>query len=98
MLDLNQVDAIAREVATKHLAALGVEDVASQITVDSRGNDALRITITIHSADRASGSGDAVLDTLSEISVRLQEAGDDRFPIIDYVTEQELISVYDPES
>jgi hypothetical protein len=98
MLKPEQIDHIARQVAQQHLAALGVQDVQSEPTIDSDGNEALRITITIHSADKASESGDALLDTLSEISLRLQEEGDPRFPIIDYVTEEELGRVGDSES
>lgn len=89
MLHLEEVDDLAREVAQKHLAAFGVQDVKSEPTTDSEGNDALRITITIQSTDRISGSGDALLDTLSEIWRRLEESNDLRFPIITYTTEEE---------
>lgn len=98
MLELNQVDAIAREVATKHLAALGVEGVASEPAVDSQGDEALRITITIRSADKIPGNGQQFLKTLTEIWGRLEEANDSRFPIIDYATQEEFGSVDDTES
>jgi hypothetical protein len=91
VLKLNEVDSIAREAAEKHLAALGVQKVVSEAAVDSRGDEALRITITIHSAEKIPQSGDALLDTLSEIMTRLEEKGDSRFPIVDYAAEDEPI-------
>jgi hypothetical protein len=36
--------------------------------------------------------GDAVLDTLVEIQDRLRAAGEDRFPILEYGTEDELFA------
>lgn len=97
MLTLEQVDAIVREVATRHLAALGVTDVASEPTVDSQGDEALRITITVQSGKRVGESGGPLLDTLSEISTLLQQGGDPRFPIIEYAAEDEP-NVDDSES
>lgn len=94
-LELAKVDAIAREVAEKHLAVLGIQNVESQPTTDSEGKDALRITITIRSADRIAERGGQALDALSEILARLENAGDTRFPIIDYITEEELTDVDD---
>ncbi|MDZ3837392.1 MAG: hypothetical protein U0S49_08465 [Rhodospirillales bacterium] len=91
MLELNEVANIAREAAEKHLAGLGVTGVVSEPAVDSRGDEALRITITIHSAEKIARSGDALLDTLSEIMTRLEEKGDSRFPIVDYAAEDEPI-------
>jgi hypothetical protein len=38
----------------------------------------------------ASISGDKALDTIVAIQNRLLEAGDDRFPIIQFATEEEL--------
>jgi hypothetical protein len=38
----------------------------------------------------ASISGDKALDTIVTIQNRLLEAGDDRFPIIQFATEEEL--------
>lgn len=97
MLELNQVNQLVREVAEKHLAALGVQNVESERATDSAGNDALRITITIQSADRIAESGGQALDTLSEVLMRLEKEGDSRFPIMDYVTAEELTNVDDSQ-
>lgn len=93
-----EINDIVRDIAARHLGALGVEAVNTEPTVDSQDKDALRITIVIASARAASESGDALLDTLSEIHRTLSEKGDERFPIIEYATKEELESVDDPES
>ncbi len=97
MLELNEIDGIAREIAEKHLSALGVQKVVSEPAVDAQGDEALRITITIHSGEKIAQSGDALLDTLSEIMTRLEEKGDPRFPILDYAAEGEPV-LDDPQS
>jgi hypothetical protein len=98
MLHFPEIDALAREVAEKHLAALGVSDVTSEPAIDSQGDEALRITITIRSPDKIPGNGRQFLKTLTEIWGRLEEANDSRFPIIDYATQEELGGVDDTES
>jgi hypothetical protein len=40
--------------------------------------------------------GEAVLNTLVQIVDRLQQAGDERFPIIEYATEEELADFDSP--
>ena len=90
MLDLEQVTQISSEVAKANLPPQGVVRVQSEPTVDSQGQDALYLTIVVapEAADRV--SGDAVVNTLVQIHDRLRDAGDDRFPIIEYTTEAEL--------
>jgi hypothetical protein len=58
----------------------------------------LHVTIVLKrgSADRISGDG--AIDTLVGIEKALREVGDERFPIIDYVTEEELESADETES
>lgn len=97
MLELDQVDDIALAVARKHLSALDVQGVVSEPTVDSQGDEALRITITLRSGRKIAESGGPLLETLSEISTLLQEGGESRFPIIEYAAEDEPV-VDDSES
>jgi len=52
----------------------------------------LRITIVIPQGAAARLKGDAVLDTLVDIQNRLRNAGEERFPIVEYATEEELAS------
>ncbi len=77
--------------------AAGRERVFSELTVDSDGRDALRIMIVLKSDGVDAITGYMALDTLVEISAALLAADDDRFPIIDYATEEELKASGDTE-
>ena len=90
MLDREKIDQIVREVATANLAAQNVQAVQNELATDSEGRDALRITIVLAPDAITKLKGDAVLDTLVEIQDRLREAGEERFPIVEYATEYEL--------
>jgi hypothetical protein len=96
MLDLEKVTQISIDVANANLPPQGVVRVESEPTFDSEGHDALRLTIVVapEAADRI--TGDAVVDTLVQIHDRLRDAGDERFPIIEYTTEAELEEIGDP--
>jgi hypothetical protein len=96
MLDIEEVTKISSEIAKANLPPQGVVRVESEPTVDSEGQDALRLTIVVapEAADRI--SGDAVVDTFVQIHDRLRDAGDERFPIIEYTTEAELEEIGDP--
>jgi hypothetical protein len=95
MLDEQKILTIARQVATANLTSASVINVISEPTIDSEGHEALRITIVIPPGAAASLGGDAALDTLTQIQDRLQTAGEDRFPIVEYATEDELQSSVD---
>lgn len=90
MIERNKIIQIARDVATANLTSAAVRDVISEPAIDSEGREALRITIVIKPGAPARLKGDAVLDTLVQIQNRLRDAGEERFPIIEYATEEEL--------
>ncbi|MGC2778811.1 MAG: hypothetical protein WA418_24595 [Bradyrhizobium sp.] len=96
MIDRNKINQIAKEVAAAHLSSENIVDAISEPTTDSEGRDALRITIVIKPGVVQRFAGDAVLDTLVQIQDRLREAGEERFPIIEYATEDELQESGDP--
>ena len=91
MLDKNKIIEIARDIATANLTA-AVTNVLVEPATDSVGSDALRITIVIQPGSAARLSGDAVLDTLVQIQENLRANHEERFPIIEYATEEELQS------
>lgn len=95
MLKHPQIAKIASAVAKTTLKPKNVIRVMSEPMVDSEGEDALRITIVIQpdAVDRI--TGDALLDTLVRIQDQLREAGEERFPIVEYATEEELAHVDD---
>ena len=90
MLDEKRVRQIAQEVATANLTSANVSSIISSTMIDSEGHEALRIIIVIKPGAEAKITGDAVLDTLVQIQDRLRQAGEQRFPIIEYATKKEL--------
>lgn len=90
MLEPGRINEIVSEIATATLSRTNVERVMSTPTVDSRGEDALRITIVIKPEALQLLKGNPVLDILLQIQQRLQGAGEERFPIVEYSTPEEL--------
>jgi hypothetical protein len=90
MLDTPQIDKIAKDAASETLGAANLVSVTSRAKVDWMGDEALEIMVVLTPGAPALISGDAVNKTLSEIHDRLQKAGDERFPFIEYATEDEL--------
>jgi hypothetical protein len=96
MLDMETIKQFSTEIARSNFGAENVVRVASEPTVDFYGKDALDLLIVIAPGLADSFTGDDVLDTLVQISDHLQRAGDERFPIISYATEEELADVDSP--
>ena len=94
----DKINQIVREIATANLTPYTSGRVVNEPTTDSVGQDALKITIVIAPDAASKIKGDAVVDTLVQIRDRLREEGDERFPIIEYATEEELMDSGDAES
>ncbi len=90
MLDDKRIAQIATEVATANLSQQNFTSITSGSDTDSTGQEALRITIVIPAGAEKRIQGNAALSTLVQMQERLREAGEDRFPIIEYATEREL--------
>jgi hypothetical protein len=90
MLETEQIDEIAKAAATANLGSAKVVSVKSEHDVDWEGEAVIKILIELKPGSVDSISGDDVTKTLVEISDRLQQAGDDRFPMIQYATTDEL--------
>jgi hypothetical protein len=90
MLKPAQISKIAEEVAKAKLSPDVVSQVIAEPTTDSEGLEALRVTIVIESGAAIRLKGDSVLDTLVQIQDRLREAGENRFAIVEYATQDEL--------
>jgi hypothetical protein len=70
----------------------------SEPTIDSEGEEAVRITIVIKPDALGKLKGDPVFDTLVGIHTRLRAAGEERYPLVRYATEAELDELDDTES
>jgi len=80
--DLDQIDAIAKQVAAANLGSESVKSVRSSQTLDSMGRDALRIVITLAPGSLSHVTGRAASTTIFELRKRLLEMGEERFPIV----------------
>ncbi|HLQ91161.1 MAG TPA: hypothetical protein VK148_14125 [Xanthobacteraceae bacterium] len=90
LVDTTQIDTIAKEAASATPRPTNVVSVTSRPKVDWMGDEALEIMIVLTPGAPALIGGEAVIQTLSRIHRRLQEAGDERFPFMRYATEDEL--------
>lgn len=90
MLDTQKVVQIAREVATANLTSAAVKDVLSEPFTDSEGESSLRITIVLSPGFPDRIKGDDALKTLVGIQTNLLKEGEERFPLVEYATEEEL--------
>lgn len=90
MLDDKTITEIAGNVARRVIAHGIVERILTEPTTDSEGDEALRITLVMEPDSVRHITGDEALDVLAGIQQTLHEAGEERFPFIDYATEQEL--------
>ena len=99
MLELTKVNEVVKKAASAVLKRpAGVQRVDSEPTSDSDGQEALHVTIVLKRGSADKISGDSVADTLFGIQRALREAGEERFPIVDFVTEEELETSGDTES
>jgi hypothetical protein len=90
MLDDDRILEIARDIARAQISDSNLERVLSEPTTDSEGNDALHITVVLKPDAVGLISGDTALDVLVNIQRQLQAEGEERLPIVEYATEQEL--------
>ena len=98
MLTLDQIDRLVGEVAAATLSSGVVDRIYTEPTIDSLGREALRITIVIEDDAVPKISGDAALETLVGVHKKLQEAGEERFPIVEYATHEDLAEGGDSQS
>jgi hypothetical protein len=97
MLPQAKINEIVGEVATAYLTSEIVDRVISEPSVDSAGNDAVKITIVIKPDAIERLKGDPILDALLAIHDKLNEAGEERFPMVHYATQAELDEVDESE-
>lgn len=90
MIEAADVARIAEEVARKKLGTENVVRALAEPWVDLDGDDAWRVTIVIEPNAADTISGAAVLDNLVSIHERLRDHGDERLPIVQFATEEEL--------
>jgi hypothetical protein len=90
MLKERDINRIVQQVASATLSSTetlpAVAHVQSESTIDSQGDPALKITIVLTAGSTESIQGKDILKTLDQLQQRLQEAGEERFPIVEFET------------
>jgi len=92
MLPETRLRTIVLEEARAVLAPNRVENAVVEDTVDSMGNDALRVLIVITSDAVPRLSGDSLIRLVTRLGDRLGAEGEPRFPIVEYATVEELVA------
>ena len=99
MLEIPRITEIAQEVFRRTLGSTRVEDVQVGPRIDSLGNDGLLVRVIIRpSAVEELKRGQEVSVARFEFDQRLDLEGEDRFPIVEYATREELAEDGDAES
>lgn len=84
------ISEVTTNVVSQRLPQARVEAVHAEPTTDSEGKEAVRITIVLAPDTARSFTGDQALDLLVAIQQALLAGGEDRFPIVQYTTSEEL--------
>ena len=90
MLSASRVQEIAQTAASMRAMTKSVQRVFAEPSMDSEGKDALRITFVLSDRGAKDLTGDEALDLLVELKHNLEQAGEERFAVIEYATEKEL--------
>lgn len=97
MIEAADVARIADEVARKKLGAENVVRAQAEPMIDWTGAEAWRVLIVLAPDAVSRIPDDAALDNLVALQKSVQRAGDDRFAIVEYATEEELAKGDDSE-
>lgn len=92
MLDSRKISDVTEEVVRESVSGFALERVLAEPTSDSEGKDALSITVVLTPEALQGLTGDQVLDLLVALQQRLRAEGEERSPVIQYASEQELES------
>ena len=85
-IDPKLINSIASTVATANLGPSKFTSVSSAPTLDSTGREALQITIYVDPFAARSITGEIAANTVFDMNKRLQDAGEERFSIVRYIT------------
>lgn len=81
---------LIRQAVTAEMGKDNVVRLAWEPTTDSQNREALKIVVVITPGATQRLERGGVLDVLVSVQKRLHEMGDQRIPVIEYVTEAEL--------
>lgn len=97
-LKLDEINATTATTASTFLNLAIAPRVISEPTIDSKGDEALRVIVVLSDDEARQIDGDTALDLMVKIDDDLRAKGEERFPIVEFATEQELAAGDDPDS
>jgi hypothetical protein len=97
MLEIDEVNRVVNKAAAATLKQR-LSRVYSEPTLDSCGQDALRVMIVLDNDHAGEVTGQMAVSTYMKIGQDLEESGESRFPIIMWATEDDLKADVDPEA
>ena len=90
MLEALELQALAKSIVRKSTPAIELEDVVTEDVTSSEGEDALRITLILSPSSADAISGEDALKLLVDIREALNRGGEDRLPIVEYATADDV--------
>lgn len=98
MLDGPKLRRIVFDSVAAHLPPGKLERVEVEPYINSVNEEGLAVTVVVANEEKLPGNGDTVLDIMLEVYDRLQEAGETRFPVLSFASEEELAHSGDPDT
>jgi hypothetical protein len=90
MLEALELQELARRIVHNRVPSVHLDDVLTENFTSSDGEDALRITLVLTPESVDAISGEDALKLLVDIRNGLVGAGEERFPIVEYATPEDL--------
>lgn len=90
MLEAFELQNLAKTIVRKRLPSVQLDDVQTESMTGSDGEAVLRITLILTPASVDAISGDDALKLLVDIRDGLSREGEERFPIVEYATADDL--------
>jgi hypothetical protein len=97
-MELSAVNQIVGKVASAVLKNFEVIRVDSEPMADSYGQDALNVTVILKGGAGHEISGEEALSAMVRIRRDLEEAGESRYPFVDFFSEDDLELDGSPQS
>lgn len=90
MASIDEIERIAKEVASANTAPDAVVSVVARDAIGWEGDPIIRVSVVLADKAMEKFDGKTSIDVLSQLNERLERAGEHRFSTIDYATVSEL--------
>jgi len=97
-LKSDDINDTASNAASTVLHLTAAPRVFSEPTIGWQGDETLRVTVVLSDDVVSKIDGETALDLVVKIGEDLRDKGEERFPIVEFATEEELAAGDDPEA